>query len=422
MNMRLAVFLLPLGLVAASTMSASAGSVTMTGTPGSNGVAGARPSPGGPGGTATAGTNTPSDPSNAATAAGGSGGVGSQGGGVRCPGLIGTCIRLPGGAGGAGGAASSQATTAVSGGSASASANSFGGTGGSGGAGPPAGNGGNGGSASASASASSSGTSSVISLGSATGGPGGSGASYGASGSAYASAGAQNLIGGAVASASAPSSEAASAIAKANQGIGNGLVEGRVVSSVTRISSATFIGAGVMDAAYGGTGQALQYEATALFNFTTSGTETFYLSGLSDNFSGIGFDNLKLVVAVVDGNSSYTDTYSYSSLASAEAVFNNGSLDLGSFVSGSQSVSLDYSLAYDQGTKATAGTGFAIDYYLVAEPTVSNLAPERADIAVHPDPAIPEASTWLMLLLGLAGFGLVGSRRALDGSRSGSSC
>ena len=159
-----------------------------------------------------------------------------------------------------------------------------------------------------------------------------------------------------VATASAPSSGAASAIAKANQGVGNGLVAGRVVSSANRIASTTLIGNGLMDAAYGGSGQALQYEATALFDFTTSGTETFYLSRLSDNFSGIGFDSLKLVV-LVDGAS---QTFNYSSLASAEGVFGSGSLDLGSFAGGSQSVSLDYFLTYKTGTKATAGAGFRV--------------------------------------------------------------
>jgi hypothetical protein len=170
-----------------------------------------------------------------------------------------------------------------------------------------------------------------------------------------------------------------------------------------------------MDAAYGGTGQALQYEATALFNFTTSGTETLYLGRLSDNFSGTGFDSLKLVV-LVDGTS---HTYSYSSLPSAETVFaNNGGFDLGSFASGSQSVSLDYFLTYNSGTKATAGAGFAFAYDLLAYPTLSSPALENAAVALQPTVAIPETSTWIMMLAGLAGLGWFGSQRSSKGGKA----
>jgi hypothetical protein len=46
-----------------------------------------------------------------------------------------------------------------------------------------------------------------------------------------------------------------------------------------------------MSAAYGGIGP-LQYEATAVFDFTPSKTEALDLNLLSDNVAGIGFDSL----------------------------------------------------------------------------------------------------------------------------------
>jgi hypothetical protein len=81
-------FLMPLGLVATSALSASAGRVTVTGANAANGLpGGVTGTPGGAGGTAIATTTTPGDPSNSAAATGGKGGVGS-GGGVRfCGGL-----------------------------------------------------------------------------------------------------------------------------------------------------------------------------------------------------------------------------------------------------------------------------------------------------------------------------------------------
>jgi hypothetical protein len=161
-----------------------------------------------------------------------------------------------------------------------------------------------------------------------------------------------------------------------------------------------------MDAAYGGAGQALQYEATALFDFTTNGTETLYLGWLSDTFSGIGFDSFKLVVGVDETS----HTYTYSSLSSAEAVFGKGSLDLGSFVSGSQSVSLDYLLTYDSGTKATAGAGFGFAYDLAAYPSLSPVVKASALPIAPSSLAVPETSTWVMMLAGVAGLGWAGSR------------
>ena len=84
-------------------------------------------------------------------------------------------------------------------------------------------------------------------------------------------------------------------------------------------------------------------------------------------------------------------------LASAESFFGNNSLPLGSFASGTHSVSLENFLTYKSGTRATAGAGFGFTYDL-AELVPSNLA-----LASSP---VPEASTWVMMLVGLARLGL----------------
>ena len=458
MKKEFARLLLPLGFVTISSICASGGTVTVTGAAGANGVVTRSGSAGSPGGSGIAATATPSDPSNTATATGGKGGAGT-GGGVRCMGFgVDICIGVLPGAGGVGGQAAVTATTSIASGPASAAATSTGGTGGAGGAGngggrsgaaggaggaasstatatdaagpasavatstggqggggglgPPNGAGGAGGKASASASARSMNASQAGASASAVGGSGGAGSPVGARGSAFASASAQNSTGEAVSTASVPGGGPASALAKSSissASIGPAsatlisLSGGKAASYEVGASTGMDVGVGEMSAAYGGaTGQTVQYEDTALFNFTTKTTELLDLNLLLDNFSGIGFDNLKLVVAA--GTLS-PQTYSFSTLASAESFFSDHSLSLGSFASGNQSVSLEYSLTYNAGTRATAGAGFGFTYDL------AELAP--ASLAFAPSSvATPEASTWVMMLIGLAGLGWVGSRRS----------
>ena len=150
-----------------------------------------------------------------------------------------------------------------------------------------------------------------------------------------------------------------------------------------------------MSAAYGGTGQALQYEDSALFTFTTKTTEALDLNLLSDK--GTGFDSLEAHSGL---RHDYPPTYTFSTLASADLFFSNHSLPLGSFASGSETMSLEYFLTYNSGTKAAAGAGFGFAYDITdPAPAVSS-------------PAVPETSTWAMMLVGLAGLAWVGSRRS----------
>jgi PEP-CTERM motif len=435
MRRSVAGVLFPLILIAASAVDASAETVIVSGTNGANGV----PSrlaggPGGAGGAATATTSTPADPTNMAIATGGKGGAGA-GGGRRCFMLI--CVPTSGGAGGAGGLATAKTTTSSSSGSASAVATSTGGAGGTGGAassglaGGTGGAGGAGGAASSTATATDA-TGPALASATAAGGAGGgspnraggaggngsasasatspaasaatglSSAKGGARGSAAASASAQNALGKAVATAFAPSGDAASTIAKADQGVGFGLVAGQAVSAATH--SSNLIANGVMDAAYGGAGQALSYEDTASFTFVTNGPEGMNLDLISNISSGIGFDSLLLRVTI----NGTLHNYSFSTLGNAQSSFTRDLLDLGVVAGGLQSFSLDYVLTFNSGTKAKAGDGFGFVYDIVDPPP-------GEPIAGSP---VPEASTWGMMALGFAGLAFMrrrGSRISAGG-------
>ena len=341
---------LPLGLLTAGAMAADAGVVSVTGANGTY--------PGGAGGDATADTTTPRDPSNDATAQGGAGGLGPPGrhfGGcfLICSPIAGDYgIIVPPGPGGAGGAASATATTSIGSGPASAAATSTGGAGGRGGlgngftggrggvggaanstatassatgaasasatskggsggaGGTPGGATGAGGAAAASSTARSNGGGQVHAMSYAVGGAGGTG------GGASATAVARNTGGRVVTTASSPGGSAAKALANATVGAGSAspvaFYAGRTVSNAvfTTGGSAT-IGVGAMSAAYGGSGAAIEYEATAIFDLTAS--EPLYLNLLSDNVSGTGFDSLTLKVNA--GGTGHT--YRFSTLSGA---------------------------------------------------------------------------------------------------------
>jgi PEP-CTERM motif len=429
---------LPFGLLAADAMSAHAGTVTITG---ANGATGAPGKPGSAGGAATA-TATSSDPSNSATATGGNGGVGGPGG-----------LYYPPGAGGHGGAASSTATassTNGSAGSASATATSTGGNGGRGGIPNPCmhscfpGAGGGGGVASAVSSATGGGAGTVVSNATATGGaaplaynnPAAGTASASASASstgnglveanasafdpsrftgeyyletgyrASVTASAQNESGSIVTTASAPRGSTASTLSSAAVftaamgAVPESLVTisaGHAVSdAVLTPGGGPTIGVGAMSVGYGATSFAITYDATAVFDFTTSAKEeALDLSRFSSNSvppTGLGFDNLLLWVDV-DGN---VYSFSTTSLSAAETFFApEHSLPLGTVAAGKHSIEIEYSLTYNSGTAAASNDGFGFTYELMDPPL-----------------NVPEPSTWAMLIMGFVGLGVASWRRS----------
>ena len=426
---------LPLVLLAAGALPAFAGSVSVTGANGRNtgfGTAGA-------GGSATATTTTPSDPSNTATATGGNGGS-------HCFGSAASGC-FPGGSGGAGGAANAIATTLLPSGLASAEASSFafGGGGGEGGPGmaAPPGPGGLGGAAFSSATASSAmGPASAVA--NATGGSRGQGrpplgvggtasataaaSSEGggqvqADASAFAgqanshastSANAQNQIGKVITTAIAPGGNGstlfpgaswpgASSAAAVDSGssvmLTDSLTPGRTVSQAILAPSGRSIGTGAVSAAYGGSNQSLDYSATVVFDFTTPASEQLDLKLISDDLAassaGIGFDSLNLQVLNETTGKSLA-SLSYTSSSAAKAFFNGGQVSLGASSAGSQSIEIEYFLDYNSGTSAGPGDGFGFTYAL-SDPPLS--------------PAVPESSTWAMLIMGFLGLGVASWRR-----------
>jgi hypothetical protein len=142
---------------------------------------------------------------------------------------------------------------------------------------------------------------------------------------------------------------------------------------------------GAISAGYGGSGEPLTYTAKADFAFATTAPEELYLTLLDNNHTGGGFDSLELKI---DVNGSDYLTLDTDSLSFAAGFFSDNQLDLGALGRGNQTIDLFYTL-----TASEAGVGFGFTYNLAA----------------------PESSTWAMMLLGFAGLGYAGYRRARAG-------
>jgi hypothetical protein len=161
---------------------------------------------------------------------------------------------------------------------------------------------------------------------------------------------------------------------------------GRAVSNAVLTGPGT--AEGDMSGGYGGSGSAATYEATATFDFSTSETLDLELLTFVADSAGIAFDSMELLV--VHGTTQIEKTFS--SLAGAEAFFvADPIISLGAVALG-QSIEIEYMLGYNSDTSAAPGAGFGFTYDLV-DPAVT--------------PAIPEPSTWAMLIMGFVGLGLL---------------
>jgi hypothetical protein len=153
-----------------------------------------------------------------------------------------------------------------------------------------------------------------------------------------------------------------------------------------------------MSAAYGGSPQAVDYSATAVFDFTASTNEALDLKLTADesavSSAGIGFDSLNLQV-VNETTGTSLASLSFSSSSAAKNFFNGGRVSLGGVGVGSQSIEIEYFLDYNSGTSATPGNGFGFTYALVDPPLSA---------------AIPEPATWAMLMMGFGGLAYAGYR------------
>jgi hypothetical protein len=315
--------------------------------------------------------------------------------------------------GGAGGSANANAS-AIGGDSVSVQAIAVGGNGGVGqtfdNIGSPGGAGG-------SAIANSAGTATrngvnVTSTANATGGTGGTGTTRGADGSAIATASA-SAVGSGVATANASalgSSGAATATSSSSGGLGKSVVAsatspvggpasaftqttfGGGVSLPTSINPGQsysvvngFVGGpltlalGAMGAGYGGSGESLTYQESA--DFQLGGQGTILLGFLNPISIGNGFDSSTFEIFVDGGlflNLVFPD------LASANDFFSHGIFDLGQFSGGVT----DVELLFSETMSSTQGFGFTYAF-----------------TAAGFSGAVPEPSTWVMLLLGFAGLG-----------------
>jgi hypothetical protein len=268
-----------------------------------------------------------------------------------------------------------------------------------------------GGSAAAGASAVSGGAGPVSATATATGGAAAAGISP--SGAATASTEARNAGGTVLTSASAPAGSSAIAVTNAtanNTILGSGsaplvsIEAGQAVSNAILSSKGQIIGAGAMSAGYGVSGVlaarsslGVTYEATATFDFNAS-IGSLDLKLLSDNFAdtsaGVAFDSLELLV--VHGTTQIEKTFSsLTGSAGAETYFAaHPTIGLGAIAAG-QSVEIEYFLGYKSGASAMPGDGFGFTYQLFDPPAPG---------------AIPESSTWALMLVGFAGLAFAGCR------------
>ena len=135
-----------------------------------------------------------------------------------------------------------------------------------------------------------------------------------------------------------------------------------------------------------GAGASTNFEETASFDTNAVGG-SFLVGLLGENALGNGFDSASFQI-LQGGNVIYSR--SFSDLAGADAFFSNDLIDV------SLGTSPDnIEIAFDE--MLSAGEGFSFSYGAAAPA------------------AVPEPSTWAMTLLGFAGLGFAGYRRARAG-------
>jgi len=134
-------------------------------------------------------------------------------------------------------------------------------------------------------------------------------------------------------------------------------------------------------------------------------TNTVQLGTTRDIFSLKGTGEVFFRVSAVDANGN-TETFNFTNLAGGIAGLGGGGYDLGN---GNQQNGFDFSVA--NGEVITD-----IDLFLGATGMINDFEHFRIDASPIPQvAAVPEASTWAMLILGFAGMGLMGMRKKLGG-------
>ena len=209
-------------------------------------------------------------------------------------------------------------------------------------------------------------------------------------GAATATSKSTNGLGHVVASATSPVGGPESAVTQTSYGGGvsppSSISPGQSYSVVNATSSGPLtLALGAMGAGYGGTGESLIYQESAEFKLNGQGT---ILLGLVNAMSvGNGFDHSTFQIFI---NGVLFLNQSFNDLASANAFFTNDTINLGNFSNGIT----DIDLVLNETMSSTQGFGYT---YAFAASGFSS--------------AIPEPSTWAMMLIGFAGLGFVAYRR-----------
>jgi hypothetical protein len=169
-----------------------------------------------------------------------------------------------------------------------------------------------------------------------------------------------------------------------------------VASALLGLRDAVF-GTAILGASYApdGGGQSNTYSASSTFDFGYRGDLQLGLidSQLTGFSSGVGFQSMEITITA-DGVEILDTTFR--SLAVAESFFRDDVIDLGSDLGPNIDLTFGYTLIAD----GPGGFGF--------------------DLAIGG--AVPEPSTWAMMLVGFAGLGFAGyrstRRRAVGGLRA----
>ena len=155
-------------------------------------------------------------------------------------------------------------------------------------------------------------------------------------------------------------------------------------------------GSAIMGANYApdGGGASFTYSASSTFDFAYRGDVLLGLIGSQQNgfADGVGFQSLEFSVLA---NGAKIDDWTFTDLTSAESFFQNQVIDLG----WNSGPAVDLTFGYNLTAEGTGGFGF--DFAVGDPPGVTT---------------VPEPSTWAMMLLGFAGLGFAGYRRAKVGS------
>lgn len=149
-------------------------------------------------------------------------------------------------------------------------------------------------------------------------------------------------------------------------------------------------GSAIMGANYepNGGGASLTYSATSTFDFAYRGDVLLGLIGdHQDGFdASVGFEFIDFYVIA---NGAKIDDWTFTDLSSAESFFQNDVVDLGSYSGPTVNLTFGYNLTADE----SGGFGFS---FAVGDP------PGAA--------AVPETSTWTMMLIAFTGLGFAGYR------------